>query len=209
MSYDYYTTGYDNSSQIGGLIAGYATAALIVGLIATVFGIIVMWKIFQKAGKPGWAAIVPFYNMYVLFEITWGKGWMFLTMFVAIIPIVGYIAALVIIVLTMIKLAKAFGKDTGFAVGLILLGLIFMGILAFDSSEYLGVPSKDGSVNATPNPQPMPNNNMVSGPQQPVNPNPTFGPQQPMNQVGTCPNCGTQLQPGTEFCPNCGNKITN
>ena len=204
MNYNYYGNDYGVNNLAGGLLAGYIVGLIIGSLIVCVFGIIVMWKIFVKAGKPGWAALVPFYNGYVLFEITWGKGWMFLTMFAAIIPIIGYIAVLVILVLTMLKLAKAFGKDTGFAVGLILLSLIFMAILAFDSSTYLGVPTKEG-VSPQPQPSPTPTptmnteqNTMVSQPQQPVNPT-----------TGSCPNCGTQLQPGTEFCPNCGNKVTN
>ena len=77
---------------------------------------------FTKAGKPGWAAIVPFYNLYILFEITWGNGLLFLLM---LIPIVNSIVAII----TMVKLAKAFGKGGGFAVGLIFLSLIFILIL--------------------------------------------------------------------------------
>ena len=109
--------------------------ATIVWLAAMVLGIIAMWKVFEKAGEPGWAALIPFYNAYVLFKITWGNGWKFLLM---LIPI----ANIVILIITMVKLAKAFGKDGGFAVGLILLSIIFMCILAFGKAEYQGVPEK-------------------------------------------------------------------
>ena len=102
-------------------------------LAIIVLGIVAMWKVFEKAGEPGWAAIIPFYNLYVLFKITWGSGWKFLLM---LIPI----ANIVIAIITMVKLAKAFGKSGGFAVGLIFLSIIFYCILAFDKSEYLGVP---------------------------------------------------------------------
>ena len=105
----------------------------ILSLALAVLAIVAMWKIFEKAGKPGWAAIIPFYNIYVLFEITWGNGWKFLFL---LIPI----ANIVFAIITMVKLAKAFGKSGGFAVGLIFLSIIFYCILAFDKSEYLGVP---------------------------------------------------------------------
>ena len=104
-------------------------------LAIAVLGIVAMWKIFTKAGEPGWAAIIPFYNLYVLFKITWGSGWKFLLL---LIPI----ANIVIAIITMVKLAKAFGKGGEFAVGLIFLSIIFYCILAFGDSGYLGVPEK-------------------------------------------------------------------
>lgn len=107
----------------------------VLSLAVAVLGIVAMWKIFEKAGEPGWAAIIPFYNVYVLFKITWGNGWKFLFL---LIPI----ANLVFAIITMVKLAKAFGKSGGFAVGLIFLSIIFYCILAFDSSTYLGVPQE-------------------------------------------------------------------
>ena len=105
----------------------------ILSLALAVLGIVAMWKIFEKAGEPGWAAIIPFYNLYVLFKITWGNGWKFLFL---LIPI----ANIVFAIITMVTLAKAFGKSGGFAVGLIFLSIIFYCILAFDQSQYLGVP---------------------------------------------------------------------
>ncbi|MBN2878528.1 MAG: hypothetical protein JXN65_02765 [Clostridia bacterium] len=106
----------------------------LVWLAVAVLGIVAMWKLFTKAGEPGWAAIIPLYNAYVLFKITWGNGWKFLLM---LIPIVN----IVIAIMTMVKLAQAFGKDGGFAVGLIFLSIIFYCILAFGDSEYVGVPT--------------------------------------------------------------------
>lgn len=106
---------------------------LIIGIVVALVMIAGMWKMFSKAGEPGWASIIPFYNAYVLFKITWGSGIKFLLL---LIPIANF----VVVIMTQIKLAKAFGKSTGFAVGLILLSPIFYVILGFDSSEYLGVP---------------------------------------------------------------------
>ncbi len=107
--------------------------SLIIGIVVALVMIAGMWKMFSKAGEPGWASIIPFYNAYVLFKITWGSGIKFLLL---LIPIANF----VVVIMTQIKLAKAFGKSTGFAVGLILLSPIFYVILGFDSSEYLGVP---------------------------------------------------------------------
>lgn len=119
-----YSYNYNYQIGPGGIILWLALMAL---------GIAALWKIFEKAGEPGWAALIPFYNTYLLFKISWGNGWNFLLM---LIPI----ANIVIMIITMVKLAKAFGKDGGFAVGLIFLALIFMCILGFDKSEYVGVP---------------------------------------------------------------------
>ena len=117
--------------------SAYASSpfATVLSLALGVLAIVAMWKIFEKAGEPGWAAIIPFYNLYVLFKITWGNGWKFLFL---LIPI----ANIVFAIITMVKLAKAFGKSGGFAVGLIFLSIIFYCILAFDQSQYLGVPEK-------------------------------------------------------------------
>ena len=114
-----------------------ASVTLILSLGLAVLMIISQWKLFTKAGEPGWAAIVPLYNTYVLFKISWGNGWFFLLL---LIPIVN----LVILIITYVKLASVFGKSGGFAVGLIFLNLIFSVILAFGNAQYIGI-MKDGS----------------------------------------------------------------
>lgn len=192
MSYEYNYYGDLNPA-----VAGFAS---IISLALAVFAIVVMWKIFQKAGKEGWKAIVPFLNVYTLFEITWGNGWYFLLVFLAIIPILGYIAVLVLCIITYVKLAKAFGKSDGFAVGLIFLGVIFMAILAFDSSTYLGVPQKDGSFGNNNNPTPAP----TPAPAAPVS-----APAEPAAPTRYCANCGTALPEDSAFCPNCGTPKAN
>lgn len=95
------------------------------------FAIVVQWKLFDKAGKPGWASIVPIYNIIVLLEIV-GKPWWYLLLL--LVPVVN----IVIMIMVMIALAQVFGKDSGFAVGLIFLSIIFMAILAFGDAKYLG-----------------------------------------------------------------------
>lgn len=124
---------YDvNSYTTTSISAGmFGSTYMITVLAIAVISIVAMWKIFTKANKPGWAAIVPFYNLYTEFEIAGMNGWMFLLL---LIPIVNIIVAIMLYV----NLAKAFGKSTGFAIGLIFLNFIFMLILAFSSAEYVG-----------------------------------------------------------------------
>ena len=94
-----------------------------------------MWKVFTKAGKPGWASIIPIYNMVVLLDIAGKPVWWIILFF---IPIVNFIFA----ILTYVGLADRFGKGGGFAVGLILLGIIFFPILGFGSAQYRGAVAK-------------------------------------------------------------------
>ena len=102
-------------------------------IMLAIFCLVCCWMIFEKAFEHGWGALIPFYSNYLYFKITWGNGWKFLLL---LIPIANFVFAII----TMVKLAKAFGKSGGFAVGLIFLSVIFYCILAFDQSEYAGVP---------------------------------------------------------------------
>ena len=115
--------------------AAAATGALVVYevfvLAITVVVLIAWWKVFVKAGKPGWAAIVPFYNMYCMFDISFGNGWLFLLCFVPCVNVV-------MMIIMYVKLAQAFGKSGGFAVGLIFLSVIFLPILGFGDAQYNG-----------------------------------------------------------------------
>lgn len=107
---------------------------LLIGIIYLAVVVLVIasyWKVFEKAGEPGWAAIVPLYNIYVLLKITGKPGWWLL---LYLIPFVNLIFA----IWTMNMLSKSFGKDEGFTVGLTLLGFVFMPILGFGDAQYRG-----------------------------------------------------------------------
>lgn len=111
--------------------AGPGIAGLIIGLAIAIFFVIVWWKIFTKAGQPGWAILIPFYNLYVMLKVAGKPGWWLILFF---IPIVNFI----IFILMALGIAQNFGKGAGFAVGIILLGIIFLPILAFGSATYQG-----------------------------------------------------------------------
>lgn len=89
------------------------------------------WKVFVKAGHPGWAAIIPIYNIYILLKIAGRPGWWLLLF---LIPVVSFVIAIIVA----IDVAKSFGKGTGFGVGLAFLGPIFYPILGFGDATYQG-----------------------------------------------------------------------
>jgi hypothetical protein len=115
--------------------SGSMLGALVGGLIFTVIMLflllIPMWKVYTKAGKPGWGILIPIYNMYLLCKICNRPGWWVLLM---IIPLVNIIITFIIY----IDLAKVFGKGTGFGLGLIFLSFIFLPILGYGDAQYAG-----------------------------------------------------------------------
>ena len=117
-------------------LRSFLITTAIVSAILFVFFAIVGYKIFEKAGQPGWAAIVPFYSTYVM--IVYILGMPSVWFWLLLVPCVNYIVALILAFMIPFKLAEKFGKSAGFAVGLILLGIIFYPILAFGDAEYQG-----------------------------------------------------------------------
>ena len=108
--------------------AGVGMGIMVCYLAVILLMIIGMWKVFTKAGKPGWAAIVPIYNVIVLLEIAGKPLWWFILL---IIPGVNFIALLFV----SLAIAARFGKGTGFGIGLWLLPFIFYPILGFGDSR--------------------------------------------------------------------------
>ncbi|MGQ2983657.1 DUF5684 domain-containing protein [Flavobacterium sp.] len=106
---------------------GLGLGIILFALAIMIVMIIAQWKIYEKAGKPGWASLIPIYNIIVLLEII-RKPWWWILML--IIPIANIVFAIMMVN----QLSKAFGKDAGFTVGLLFLGMIFYPILAFDKS---------------------------------------------------------------------------
>ncbi|MBS1520368.1 MAG: hypothetical protein JST50_05190 [Bacteroidetes bacterium] len=128
---------YDASSAgaAAGIIA-IISALIIPIIIIWVIMIISHWKIYEKAGKPGWAAIIPIYNIIVLLEIIGKPVWWILLL---LIPCVNIVFAVWMTNL----LSKSFGQSEGFTVGLLLLGVVFYPILAFGNYQYLGPSAKE------------------------------------------------------------------
>jgi hypothetical protein len=90
-----------------------------------------MWKAFEKMGRKGWEGIVPFYNVYILLQITGRPTWWLVLMLVPLVNIAMFI-------IVSIDVARGFGKGTGFGVGLGLLGFVFWPILGFGDAKWQG-----------------------------------------------------------------------
>ncbi|MCC6970734.1 MAG: hypothetical protein IT434_10985 [Phycisphaerales bacterium] len=118
-----------SSNNAGELIFAVIYLAIAILVIAG------FWKTFAKAGEPGWAAIIPIFNTYILLKIA-GRPWWWLVLY--FIPIV----SLVVWIVVAIDIAKAFGKGTGFGVGLALLPFIFFPVLGFSDAQYQGPVSR-------------------------------------------------------------------
>lgn len=112
---------------------GYEYPAWLIILICAfvIFEIAAQWKVFTKAGQPGWACIIPIYNIYIMTKIGGKPGIWTLWCLIPIVNFVFYIWLINMI-------SKSFGKDEGFTAGLIILGFIFWPILGFGKSKYQG-----------------------------------------------------------------------
>lgn len=125
----------------GGMFAAFGIVLILLfTLIPAVLALITLagaWKVFTKAGQPGWAAIIPFYNVYILVAEIAGRDivWVLLSIF---IPLA--------VIIPMIDVAKAFGKGAGYGVGLGLLGFIFFPLLGFGDARYQGSPNRSARV---------------------------------------------------------------
>lgn len=127
---------YDYSYEMTGFEDGFLAASgfvLFIYFLLMVVLVVSMWKIFEKAGKPGWAAIVPIYNLVVMLQITNIPVWVIVLL---IIPVVNIFAGIIIGIMVALKLATAFGKDVTFGVLAIFFPYIMYPILAFGDATY-------------------------------------------------------------------------
>jgi hypothetical protein len=114
------------SNELSNSLSG---GQLMASLVMTVLTVVGLWKMFSKAGYPGWAAIVPFYNLYVLVKVAGRSGWWMLLLF---IPLVNLIVGIVLA----FDLARRFGHGAGYALGLIFLTPLFVLLLGFGGDGY-------------------------------------------------------------------------
>ena len=177
---------------------------IIAALALVIIHIIALWKIFEKAGEPGWAALVPIYNGFVLLKIVGMNPWWILIVFGAnmltqILSQIGRLSefgflillpvsllnmaiSLYVIITTSINLSRSFGKDNSFAIGLILVSPIFYAMLGFGQEQYVGPnPVKDLFFK---------------------------DPDYSSNDVRYCLGCGKRIFDETmKFCPHCGKSL--
>jgi ABC-type sulfate transport system permease subunit len=119
-------------SAVAGIIGLFVVVVYLVCLIVVIAG---LWKVFTKAGQPGWMALIPILNAFVLIRIAGKPAWWIILF---LIPVVNMIIGIILTV----SLAEKFGKGLGFALGLIFLPFIFVPILGFGSATYQDAPPK-------------------------------------------------------------------
>jgi len=113
---------------LGGIIGGLFFLLYLAVLVVVIAG---LWKTFEKAGQPGWGAIIPIYNTYLLLKIADRPVWWLLLLF---IPVINFL----VLILVSIDIAKNFGKGLGFGLGLAFLSFIFYPLLGFGDATYGG-----------------------------------------------------------------------
>ncbi len=126
------------------IFGGFILVVLLFALICTVLMVVSKWKIFEKAGKPGWAALIPYYSTYILYEMLNMQQCFVIYLVAALVSlflggILAQLASIVtfgLFVYANLNLAKAFGKEPAFVVGLTLLPIVFYPILAFGNADY-------------------------------------------------------------------------
>ena len=136
------------------LAGGLALVSSLIQVVIILLNIIGLFKFYQKMGKPGWKGIIPFYNMYGLYDELWDKKyfWGYLLaqavmlnpsspsgLLFSVADLVLAVAMIVVVMKLYIKLAKAFGKGTGFGVLTFFFAPICLAVLGFGSAEYEGV----------------------------------------------------------------------
>ena len=128
-------------------MATFASVATLASLISTysliilafyVLIIVAQWKIFTKAGQEGWKALIPIYNVVVLYKIIGLSPWLLLLYLLSVVLVVGWIISIALSIVSTVKLAKAFNQSTAFIFGLLFLSPIFQMILGFGKAEYVG-----------------------------------------------------------------------
>lgn len=153
-----YATATD--PMLSAFIGTYSLVILVIAIVA----IVALWKVFTKAGKPGWAAIIPFYNVYVMLQIVGRPSWWLLLFFIPLINIV-------ISVVLALDIAKSFGRSSMFGIlANFILSPIGYLIIGFGSAQYVGPAAATGGP--TPPAAPMLPTTPPQNPQAPQQPTP-------------------------------------
>ena len=195
----YNYNGYDYGSSVNtglAVLGGLAVFLILIGIAVAVLLIVSYWKVFKKAGKNGWEAIVPYYNAWILNEIS-GAHWIWFIVAIAasagltgagsVTSVCGVLVAVTDLIVS-INLAKKFGKSTGFGVLCAILPVVGYPILAFGQAEYNaetvvplhGIFDRDFAKN---NVKPV------------------------KKATNECPKCHEKITSKMNNCPNCGSKL--
>lgn len=143
---------------VGGILGLGVGFFIACAIVFWIFQIIAYWKMFTKAGEPGWKSIIPFYNQYVMYKLTWKTSWFWISLIVAVVygvftslnqnfpdvmlyAVLLLVFAIIILVISIIsyhKISKSYGHGAGYTVGMLFLWPIFVLILGYGKSRYIG-----------------------------------------------------------------------
>lgn len=197
----------EEAAVVGGLLTFLVIFMVFMMLIlgvTVILAIIGQWKLFEKANEGGWKALIPFYNIYTHCKIVGVSPWWILIVFgasfiqmllqipnsdvlniiAALIAVVNWVASIYFTILLAVSTARSYGKDTGWAVGLVLLAPFFTFALGVSKAEYVGA---------------TPMNDPILGS--------TVGSSNASGNTKFCPECGAKIDANSKFCPKCGKKI--
>lgn len=204
-------------STVAGVLVGFVLIVLLIALAVSLVILIAKWKAYSKAGEQGWKVLIPIYNQYTLCKIVGVSPWWILIVFIGTllngIPFIGSLislaASIYFLILLNVSVAKAYGKDAGFAVGLILLPIVFWPILGFGKAEFVGAdPMNDvimgmfGQNNTTSTTKTTTTSTQTSAPVAPVATETVT--EAVVTETKTCANCGAALASDAKFCTGCG-----
>lgn len=203
-NYDYYNNVGDlESSLLGGIFVALMIV-LVITLAIMIVQLIAYWKIYKKAGKGGWEAIVPFYCNWIIVKIAGLKWYWFLFFFAPLVSsfanleILGWLAYLFGTFNCFYNISKRFNKGLGFAICFTLFTPICAAILGFSKKAIYdkNIPVSPNGVFGTPV---STQDNTNTETQQSVDQN---------NQKNLfCANCGSALMPNAKFCTKCGKRL--
>ncbi len=200
-SYNTYGTYGASSSDLSTVFAVLGGFIIFIGIIClaiAILQIVASWKTLEKGKQPGWGAIIPIYNTYLFCKLSGVNPWWILITILApvlnLVPIIGPLAVVVIEIyfniLLAVSIARAFGKEDTFAIGLLLLPVVFYPILGFGKAEYVGAnPMNDIIFKKAESAVANAANTNTSN---------------PVDNEKYCPKCGYRVANDAKFCPKCG-----
>lgn len=197
-NYDYSTVNSAAAGGVLGAVLAFLGIFIVIALAVAVVTIIAEWKLFTKAKQPGWASLIPFYNTYIMCKLAGVNPWWIVIVLcsslISFIPIIGsllcFAVSIYFSILLYVSVARAFGKEDGYAIGLILLPVVFLPILAFGKDEYKGA---------------NPMNDIVFKDYDGVNPKTSSTKKSADDKF--CSSCGSKVDKKTKFCSNCGAEV--
>ncbi len=195
-----------------GFLLTFIIVMFTIGIALAILMTVATWKLFTKAGIEGWKCLIPIYNAILIYQLAGINLWWiailvgtsFLTLIFPLFGLLNFVVAVYFSILYSVSVARSYGKEDAFAVGLIFLPMVFFPILAFGKSKYLGPRPMNDMIFGNNNYQNTNNNNSNYNNYS----NNTTNNNQSVKEANlVCSNCNNPVTPETAYCTKCGTKI--